>query len=83
MASRFHRIPTHFLLNLHGLSWKLASYLWPSLTWELLPQVIECDILKRLGLPVLLAYLRGEGVHTIRSQARKAARRYCMLSAIY
>jgi hypothetical protein len=25
LASRFHRIPTHFLLNLHGLSWKLAS----------------------------------------------------------
>jgi hypothetical protein len=49
-----------------------AANLWPSLTERgLLPQVIECDILKRLGLRVLLAYLRGEGVHAIRSQARR------------
>jgi hypothetical protein len=26
LASRLHRIPIHFLLNLHGIQWKLSTF---------------------------------------------------------
>jgi hypothetical protein len=32
LASRLHRIPTHFLLNLHGIQWKLPTFSPPWLS---------------------------------------------------
>ena len=29
LASRLHRIPTHFLLNSHGIAWKIPTFAPP------------------------------------------------------
>ena len=42
LASRLHRVPTHFLLNLHGIWWKLLTFGSAWLTGSYHPRCAEC-----------------------------------------